>query len=162
MVKLVANFIFLTILTLLLACFSSQLNIFFSKDKNNLLHHLLLKFSTPPKVPGLPKPGYLLWWKTVRVAEKQKRKKKEQADINISISYLDLLMFLDTNELTYNWKFLLTHRLEYFVSKGNIIYLRKSIYVSTPMISCANTQLVKGFHLWLRIITEKFPRNRNS
>lgn len=60
---------------------------------------------------------------------------KEQADINISISYLDLLMFLDTNELTYNWNFLLTYRLENFMSKGNIIYLRKSIYVSTPMIS---------------------------
>ena len=76
----------------------------FSKDKKNILYHLLLKFSTPSKSLDFQRLTPF-WWKIIRGAEKQKKKKKKkkekkkQANINISISYLVLLMLLDSIEL---------------------------------------------------------------
>ena len=75
----------------------------FSKDKKNILYHLLLKFSIPSKSLDFQRLTPF-WWKIIRGAEKQKEKKKKkekkkQANINISISYLVLLMLLDSIEL---------------------------------------------------------------
>ena len=132
MVRLVVNFVFLTMSTFQPVSFSSQLNIIFLKRQKQFIVSLTYEVFYTIKILGLPKAGSLLvednkWQRSKK--RKKKKEMKKQANINISISYLVLLMFLDSIELIYNWKFLIIHTLEYLVFNHNSMYLRRSSYV---------------------------------
>ena len=104
MVRLIVNFVFLTMSTFQPVSFSSQLNIIFLKRQKQFIVSLTYEVFYTIKILGLPKAGSLLVedneWQ--RCKKRKKKEKEKQANINISISYLVLLMFLDSIELIYN------------------------------------------------------------
>ena len=87
MVRLIVNFVFLTMSTFQPVSFSSQLNIIFLKRQKQFIVSLTYEVFYTIKILGLPKAGSLLvedkW-----VAEMQKKKKKKKRKNKQTLIYV--------------------------------------------------------------------------